>query len=703
MAYSKNILPKASAYYTLNNASIINDELKIDANGSAEIQVSTQMLPKLTSKMLVVVHPSIFSNSYKNDGVQVSISIVTTAGVRIEYLIPAVYDSSGVFNTVIELPEETFASFTYKISSKVAVSVYNWELCSEEAVDVTTVIDGVEQALPRLLYDYNTYAYAVAQKELTVGLISCYLKSSTDLQGHFTLSFFATERCNVHVRIKDNSYTELFSPQVYTVEKGYSSISIPHAYLHKTATDHIFSVTIQCTNGQLSIPVRGLLYTIDGGYLATRLFDAGIDVEDLSIKQLPEETSPTEIYAIGFEGNRLILKSREYSNSYTAAWKAIKDFGEGLHAAVEFRGTWVLRRSSEKYTLETEESPYVFILDTGGTLRVYSGPSYDIVEELATEVSAISACQGFSSTLYSEQDQGTIIAYVKNGYVLYRSYIYNPSEGSFGWDQANAVYNGGDAKSVSVHRLPDYRVGICVEHSTGTKWYITDRTFVGQSVKPEIVDSRINSVTIATVTDSGKEPETTLHVAKQNVFNNDTAYHNGFVMTFDYALTFIHGADERDLLDSITVFIDGKKVSTKEIKNIDVSSNSITVELNTPVKGGRTVSIAYNCYSLVLTTYNGCYASIQQEYSWSLPLPITYTINEESIVSSVNGTVNASVKPLTYSSVDISESIESSMEASLTLDVKPTIQRMLPATEEESINLTGSLSLTVHQTGVSPV
>lgn len=704
MAYSANILPRSAAYYSFSNASITNNELRIDSGGSVEIQVSSQMLPKLTPKMLVVVHPSIFSSSYTNDAVQVTLSIVTTSGAHIEYLISATYDKSGVFNTVVSLPEETFASFTYKITSKVDVVIYNWELCAEEAVDITTIIGGVEQALPRLLYDYNTYAYAVAQKELTVGLISCYLKSSTDLQGHFTLSFFATERCNVHVRIKDNGITELFSPQVYTVEKGYASISIPHAYLRKTATDHIFSVTLQCTNGQLSLPVRGLLYTIDGGYLATRLFDAGIDVEDISIKQLPDESSPSELYAVGFEGNRLILKSREYSSALTADWTVVKDFGEGTKAAVEFRGTWALRPDTDKYTLETEESPYVFIVDTDGVLRVYYDSFFDTVEELATGVTALSACQGFSSILYSDQDQGMIIAYIKDGDVMYRSYIYNESKGSFGWDSASAVYTGGDAKNVSVHRLPDYRVGICVEHSTGTKWFISSRTYVGQSVKPEIVDSRLKGYTIATVVNSGREQDDVLWTAEQNTFNSDDAYHNGFVMTFDGTLKFIRGATFKDLFSALTVSVNGKALSASDIKSIDMSDNTISVELISAVKGGSTVSISYNCPLLILLIYNGCLANIQQSYSWTLPTPHEYLINEESAAMQVSGVANVTVRPIITSYQDAIEVCEAYFDSSLFLEVKPTIkQRFSAEVEKEEVALAGSLTLTVQQTGVSPV
>ena len=126
MAYSENILPKSAAYYTLNRASIDGTELIIEAGGYAEFSITQQVLPKLTSKMLVVAHPSIFSSYYTNDAVQVTLSIITAGGQRIEVLIPVSNHPSGVFNTEVELPDEEYLVFNYRISSTVHTVVYNW-------------------------------------------------------------------------------------------------------------------------------------------------------------------------------------------------------------------------------------------------------------------------------------------------------------------------------------------------------------------------------------------------------------------------------------------------------------------------------------------------------------------------------------------------------------------------------------------------
>jgi hypothetical protein len=636
MAYSENILPKSAAYYFLNRASIEGTSLNLDAGGYAEISISQQLLPKLTEKMLVVVHPSVFSDYYTNDAIQVNLSIITANGEYIEVLIPVSEHSSGVFNTEITLPDEEYVAFTYTISSNVPVTIFNWELCALENAEVSVDIEGLEQELPKLLYDYNTYAYAVSQKEITVGLISCFLHEKTDLQGHFTISFFATERCNVHVRIKDNEITELFSPQVYTVERGYASISIPHAYLKKLATYHSFAVTLQCTNGQLSIPVRGVLYTIDGGHLATRLLDAGIDIQDISIRQLSNDKEPSAIFAIGYESTHLLLKSRPYSLLQNVNWTAIKDFGEGLAAAVEFNGNWVIRKNADRYTIETEVNPFVFIVDNESILKVYSGDDYAEEMIIDTNVSQISACRGFNSTNYEEEDQGLIVAYIKNGNVYYRQYSYDPTISSYGWLGHNLLYDVGDASFVSVHRLPDYRVGICITHNAGTKWYITKRTYVSQGFKPEIIQTSLDNVGITTVKEVSIA-DINYSTASINSFESEQDYYNGFIMTFPYNLAFVGKRNINHLRASATVHIDNILIEDA-IQILTINNNELTVILRNAVKAGKTVCIRFNCVYLVTFVPNGSYTITTQEYTWNLPAP-TARLTEQIDIS-VNPTTN---------------------------------------------------------------
>lgn len=721
MAYSNNILPKSAVYYNLSRAKLVNSELIIEAGGYAEIQISKQMLPILTSKMLVVAHPSIFSDYYTNNALQITISIVTSKDECIEYLIPVSEDASGVFNTEISLPEGEYQSFKYKISSVVPLSVYNWELCAEEDAATSIVIGGVEQALPRLLYDYNTYAYAVGQKELTVGLITCYLLGDTDLQGHFTISFFATQTCNVHVRIKDNGITELFSPQVYTVERGYASISIAHAYLKKLAVDHAFSVTIQCTNGQLSIPVRGMLYTIDGGYLADRLLDAGIDVQDLTIKQTPTDSEPSEIWAIGFEGKRLIIKNREYSQRTKANWSAVKDLGEVPTGAIEFYARWTLRRSVDKYTMETEELPHAFTVDIDGNLRTHFGESFDEVLLLDTGVTNVSACQGFSSMLFIEQDQGLIVAYVKAGNVYYRQYAYNADIDGPMWYPVETLYEEGDAMHVSVHRLPDYRTGICVQHKNGTKWYITERMYVSQAAKPEVANITTDTAMITSIIDANSvDTNFGLASLKQSYIDilSETGstnigvtkelleqgfYFNVFEMHYNGKLLFIKNKSISDLSYNWHVYLEGVEITT-DVREITMHENILKVTLNRYVLVGHALRIVFNCFELVTVMPNNCYHYTVQDYTWIVPPPVTnLTSDDEQVTITASSNLDLVVRELTTTRKKPVEDVDIRVSASLDCLAKPIINNNILQQEDMNIKVTSSLSLVVLQVNTSPV
>lgn len=697
MAYVKNILPKDAAYYTLNRATIEGSDLILEAGGYAEISVSRQILPKLTSKMLVVIHPSIFSDYYTNNAVQVDLSVILPDGTYLDYLVSASQTSSGVFNAELEFPEGDFINFIYRISSAVPVTVYNWELCYQEATDLTTVIEGVEQEIPKLLYDYNTYAYAVGQKELTVGLITCYLLDNTSLQGHFTLSFFATERCNVHVRIKDNGITELFSPQVYTVEKGYASISIPHAYLNKLATDHTFAVTIQCTNGQLSIPVRGLLYTIDGGYLATRLLDAGIDVQDISIKQIPTDPEPSEIWAIGYEGNRMLLKKCAYDIIQRDNWQAVKDFGEAKAASVEFRGDWIGRGREWKYTIETDSTPYVFIVDMNNNLLVYSGDAFENVCTLETNVSSVQACQGFNSMNYPDQDQGLVIVYVKEGNVYYRQLVRTSSA----WLTAEPLYEDGNALFASVHRLPDYRIGICVEHAGGVRWYITDRTYVNQAVKPEMLHATAAHTAIATVYKVNEAPDI-MQIKGTPGSLEDATYHDYFTITYEYPLKITGGMSKYDLIKAISVRVDGTIITVREL---EINNNTIIVYLMEPQRGGTKLEVNYNFLGLAAVKEDGCYVAIVQAYTFNLSMPtFTSRIPENSNIA-ITSQLNALVTPvITRRLADPNESLTSSVSGNVHALVTPIItNRFTIANESSTLGVTGTVSAAVIQNGISPI
>ncbi len=487
-AYTTNVLPTDAAYYTLANATINNNQLNILAGGSATIVLTTAQLASLTEffRVTAVMTPS--SDAYEG-GIYIIVKIISDSGEYISHFCNVVTNTSGIFSTEIEAIAEDYTSMEVIIKSNIDCIFTSWGLEPEASDgDVQVEIDGVKQSLPRLLYDYNTSLITVGLTEHLVGMISCYLTANTDLQGHFLMNVNAAERCTVYLRFYDNNMEELFSPLLYTINAGLTTITVPHAYLSKLVGIHNFTATAQVTNGSLSIPIRSMLYTIDGGYLAERLLNPGMDTQDITIMQLPTDDAPSYVYAVGIDNNIITVKRHAYSpTKANEAWEAVYTIGTGNVAAIEFDGVFELLKGSEKYTLFTKDSPDVFWLDSAGVLWTQHGSVVSTLRQLATDVVTISTCRGWNSNIFTDRDTGLIVAYTKSdGSVWYRCLIGTATETET-WENETQITDAGTGNSyVHVHRLNDYRIGFAV---TGiNKHYITDRFLIGAGTAPSYVD-----------------------------------------------------------------------------------------------------------------------------------------------------------------------------------------------------------------------
>lgn len=485
MAFSRNILPTEAAYYTLNNATITNTTLKINAGGSA--------LFTITDTLLLAI-PKSFSFNYKlnfpldiEPNIKVQFTFTLTDGTKQSFTVFPTSFTGNIYMITLTTKDGEYTSCTIKFTSDITCSMSLWELCPEASdSDTETIIDNVKQSLPRVLYDYNTWPFTIEQDESTVSLITCRLKGDTDIQGHFLLNFTATEQAIVTLRFYDNESEELFAPLTYDIHAGYNTIGVPHAFLTRLTGLHTFAVTAQTTVGTLSVETRGALFTIDGGYLASREIDVGLDVRDLAIKQTSADNQPEEIWLVGIDENEVLVRKRSYSDQNTnVGFDPVASIGEGIDAAIEFDGDWVLRGGASQYTIETEVEPWVFWIDTNNDLYGKHGvTSNEVPILLASGVSSIHACKGYSSILYEEQDQGLVIVYLKDNLPYYRQYQYQTTTKDKKWLQEQQL----DTEQwdfVNVHRLNDYRLSFELSSVDKNVWMYTKRTYVGQSVPPE--------------------------------------------------------------------------------------------------------------------------------------------------------------------------------------------------------------------------
>lgn len=650
ISYTTNILPTDATYYTLDNATISGGLMTLNAGGSATIDIDTTQLTSLTEYFrIALVMFSGTADAYTG-GVTVVVKALSSSGQYFSHFCNVVADSDGIYSTELELISETYTSLQVIFRASVACVIATWELDPEAADgDITTEIEGITQSLPRLLYDYNTTTITVEQSEQNVAMIALYLTADTDLQGHFLMNCTASERCTVYLRFMDSQMIELFSPLLFTINAGLSTLTVPHAYLNKLTGTHTFMVTAQVTNGYLTIPVRGVLYTIDGGYLAERLMNPGMDVQDISIMQLASDSSPSEIWAVGIDNDIVIVKKRSYDPSQAnITWEAQATLGEGLYAAIEFDG-WFTRREGEQcFTLETNELPFVAVVDMDGTLQVYQEDFSADPLTIDTDVTCVSLVRGFKSTDYPEQDQGMILVYIKDSDVYYKQYMYYNEE--YQWVTTEQLTTSADIVFAQVHRLNDYRVGIVTQSATENIWYITERTYVGQAVEPEEVSTSVSSkitwITPLTQTeiDEGYTTEATL-----NSFDNPEEAPTIFTMTWEFAesLSFFND-DDFDTWAATVVCIANDVTLEEGTYTVELSANVITITLDEGVYG--VFEVSWTNINLRMNLSNGRYAwPTTYDYSWTIQHTIEHT-DGDTIVPIIEGTaavVTAEQKTIT--------------------------------------------------------
>lgn len=486
MEYGADVLRKDSAFYTLDKATFSNGILYLRAGGSATTSLTTTELAKLTEWFRLTYIGAKFANNYLPE-IRIVVQAQLVSGERFTITGYPVNNSNGVYQQEFQIKAGEYSICTYTIESDVDVAVSLWELCpTANEIDPQTIIDGVSQALPRLLFDYNTSPLIVSRQEATVGIITCRLLADTDLQGHFAITFQASEVSTITVRFYDNEGEELFAPLFYDSNIGHNTIGIPHSYLRRKSGIHSFVVTMQTNAGHLTIGTRNMLFTIDGGYLAQRVLDVAMDVMDLAIRQISSSDGPDEIWIVGNDAGKTLVRKRDYNEeNVNVTWTAVAAMGYFKAGAIEFNGQWVLRAAAGKYTLNTEEVPYLFLVTEEGQLWAYHGPNDEVPFLLDTSVTMVRACRGFSSIDYPEQDQGLVVAYLKeDGTAWYRQFIWDVNLQDYQWQYAEQI--GTDTWDyINVSRLNDYRLSFQLSNLAQNLWLYTDRTWVGQATPPE--------------------------------------------------------------------------------------------------------------------------------------------------------------------------------------------------------------------------
>ena len=306
---------------------------------------------------------------------------------------------------------------------------------------------------------------------------------------------------------------------------------------------------------------------------------------DVAMKRTNEDEKPSAVYAIG---KALYNNKTEYgiwqietaninrTDLLNVGWQLVARAPDKfIDAAIAFDGVWKLGNDFKYYSLFTEEFPWAFYVNKNNELyrwNCFTREKY----QLDTNVNYCAAERGYYPDGYTDinSDQGVIVVYAtKNQEVKYftYSYITNNTKQWLG-PETIVSFTEESIKSLQVHRLNDYRIGVLIVTNKKSYWYITDRVYSQMAFKPE----HFNLV--------GTVPRSPVHIA---MAVNTQMPEPTFTWKINAEKTIITATCDMPIklynnVDLKKLFIGSEEMPA--IKSITCTSNTITFTLSAAAK-----------------------------------------------------------------------------------------------------------------------
>ena len=332
---------------------------------------------------------------------------------------------------------------------------------------------------------------------------------------------------------------------------------------------------------------------------------------DVAIRQLAGEKEPSLAYAVCLDNGTATVYERQFPSYLDKPWNYIWTLGGASEVAIEFNGTWQISASKQWYYLQTEETPYLFFVQSG-TLYVQKWQDASSRVPLATGVSEISACRGWQSSDEPLLDQGLLVGYLKGGEVYYRALCLQES-GELLWETERQIPELGSGNtSLCVFRTNDFRVGFISENGGAFKYVLSSRTYAGQSVRSESVYSQVveschlsvKPIKYRSAYDdknayaTGFPPLLDCYIGNcmtfpvLSVVSTQRQGGNRFLITFNYSLL-----KRRELESFLAVTPDVVETTNPIVTSAVVNGNTLLITTDVPISSRQKVIITLGSYS----------------------------------------------------------------------------------------------------------
>lgn len=426
-----------------------------------------------------------------------------------------------------------------------------------------------------------------------------------------------------------------------------------------------------------------------------------MDVKDITLRQLMESNGPDQVWIIGIEKGKVLVSKRQYSENQTSRpeWKGEYTPGKGIAAAIEFDGSWVLREQAERYTLETQDQPWYFWVDENHVLYGQFGNDEETRIALGTDVADVSACKGYSSNLFREQDQGLVIAFLKtNGKAFYRQYVLNTGTGQKQWLSETALEPLEEWTDVRVHRLNDYRIGFELSNSSHNVWLISERTYVNQASPPQFRSDYLHPqwMGLSVITPTDTTTPVNCYRGKERPFVGEPRV-TTFFIDFDCPVQLYNSP-----YDIITTKVNGAAYSGKY--SFKTEDNSLIIEYENTLSGIVEITVKPWVHYLVGNGINYMFTE-SVPYTWEVVSRIYAPMQYDGRMDVLNGqAVSIKVRQLKTIRSAQSEKRKETLSASLlNIGVKQLVPRKTKDSESRMDSINAAVAIVVTQTGAEPI
>ncbi len=210
---------------------------------------------------------------------------------------------------------------------------------------------------------------------------------------------------------------------------------------------------------------------------------------------------PFKLWSLYEHAGQIHLATCDDVDVLPTNWKIIDTLDiDASEAAIVFDGVWKWHTELQAWRLYTEETPWVFWVNSYKVLKAQKYGSEEITD-LAYDVTGLSALRGWKNPVYPDQDHGLIVSYIQYGGLFYRNYA-TQTTGETIWEPESEILYPTDTliKSAQLFLLNDYRTGVVIEDVEGMiHWAITPRNWAGMAVRPETVTAAPVNTTVTLI------------------------------------------------------------------------------------------------------------------------------------------------------------------------------------------------------------